>query len=35
MDMLLALLPWRMVRKLQIEKREKVAIALAMSMGVL
>jgi len=35
MDMLLALLPWKMVRKLQIEKREKVAIALAMSMGVL
>lgn len=35
MDMLLALLPWKMIWKLQMKKKEKVAIALAMSMGVL
>lgn len=35
MDILLALLPWRMIWKLQMKKKEKVAIALAMSMGVL
>jgi hypothetical protein len=35
MGILLALLPWKMIWKLQMKQKEKVAIALAMSMGVL
>lgn len=35
MDLLLALLPWAILWKLQMKKREKFGIALAMSMGVL
>jgi hypothetical protein len=35
MDFVLALLPWMILWKLEMKKREKVGIALAMSMGVL
>jgi hypothetical protein len=35
MDILLALLPWKMIWKLQMRKKEKFGIALAMSMGIL
>jgi len=35
MDIVLALLPWRTILDLQMKKREKVAVAVAMSMGVL
>lgn len=35
MDMLLAPLPWKTIWKLQMKKKEKVAVAFAMSMGVL
>ncbi|KAE9372547.1 hypothetical protein N431DRAFT_408830 [Stipitochalara longipes BDJ] len=34
MDMVLALLPWKMIWGLQMKKKEKFAIALAMSMGI-
>ncbi len=35
MDFVLALLPWKVIWKLQMKRKEKVGIALAMSMGVL
>ena len=35
MDFILALLPWLIIWKLEMKKREKIGIALAMSMGVL
>lgn len=34
-DFVLALLPWVVIMKLQMRKKEKVAVALAMSLGVL
>jgi hypothetical protein len=35
MDMMLALLPWSIVWKLQMKKKEKLGVALAMSLGIL
>ena len=35
MDFTLALLPWKIVWNLQMKRREKVGVALAMSMGIL
>jgi hypothetical protein len=35
MDIALALLPWTIIPKLQIQRAEKFGIAVAMSMGVL
>jgi len=35
MDFVLALLPWKLVKNLQMKRREKIGVALAMSMGVL
>lgn len=35
MDFILALLPWRIIWGLQMKKKEKVGVALAMSMGIL
>lgn len=35
MDIVLALLPWSVVWKLQMQKKEKIEVAVAMSMGVL
>jgi len=35
MDFVLALLPWKVIWKLQMKRKEKVGVALAMSMGVL
>lgn len=35
MDFFLALLPWKVIWKLQMKRKEKVGVALAMSMGVL
>ncbi len=35
MDISLALLPWKIVWKLQMKKKERVGVAVAMSMGVL
>jgi hypothetical protein len=35
MDFVLALLPWKLVMTLQMKRREKMGVALAMSMGVL
>lgn len=35
MDITLAMLPWRIVWNLQMKKREKFGVAVAMSMGVL
>lgn len=35
MDFILALLPWAVIWKLQMKKREKFGIAVAMSLGVL
>jgi hypothetical protein len=35
MDIALALLPWQTIWKLQMKKREKIGVAIAMSMGIL
>lgn len=35
MDFVLALLPWKVIWKLQMKKKEKMGVALAMSMGIL
>lgn len=35
MDMLLALLPWKVIWKLQMKEKEKLGVGIAMSMGVL
>lgn len=35
MDLILALLPWGIIFRLQMKTREKFGIAIAMSMGVL
>ena len=35
MDAVLALLPWKIIWTLQMKTREKVGVALAMSMGIL
>jgi hypothetical protein len=35
MDFVLALLPWSLLWKLQMNKREKVGIVVAMSMGIM
>jgi hypothetical protein len=35
MDIFLALLPWPIIWKLQMKRKEKIGVALAMSMGVL
>jgi hypothetical protein len=35
MDLVLALLPWTVILKLQMKMKEKIGVALAMSMGVL
>lgn len=35
MDVVLALLPWSVIWGLQMRRKEKIGIALAMSMGVL
>jgi len=35
MDVVLALLPWSVIWGLQMRKKEKIGVALAMSMGVL
>jgi hypothetical protein len=35
MDFVLALLPWKVIWKLQMKRKEKVGVALAMSMGIL
>jgi hypothetical protein len=35
MDIILALLPWTIIPKLQMRTREKLGVAIAMSMGVL
>jgi hypothetical protein len=35
MDIVLALLPWSIVWNLQMKKKEKIGVAVAMSMGVL
>jgi len=35
MDLVLALLPWKIIWVLQLKRAEKVGIAVAMSMGVL
>ena len=35
MDFVLALLPWKLIWKLQMKRKEKVGVALAMSMGIL
>lgn len=35
MDVVLALLPWPIIWKLQMKRKEKIGVALAMSMGVL
>jgi hypothetical protein len=35
MDITLALLPWEILRHLTMNKKEKIAVMLAMSMGVL
>jgi hypothetical protein len=35
MDLVLALLPWTVIWKLQMKRKEKIGVALAMSMGVL
>ena len=34
-DFLLALLPWRLIWSLQMNKKEKLGVAIAMSMGLL
>jgi len=35
MDITLALLPWTLIWKLQMKKKEKAGVAIAMSMGIL
>jgi hypothetical protein len=35
MDFILALLPWKVIWKLQMKRKEKFGVALAMSMGIL
>lgn len=35
MEFILALLPWKIIWKLQMQRKEKVGVALAMSMGIL
>jgi len=35
MDFVLALLPWKVIWKLQMKRKEKFGVALAMSMGIL
>lgn len=35
MDFILALLPWAVLRNLEMTKREKAGIGLAMSMGIM
>jgi len=35
MEFVLALLPWKIIWKLQMKKKEKIGVALAMSMGIL
>ena len=35
MDIILALLPWRIVLTLTLNKKEKIGVLLAMSMGIL
>jgi hypothetical protein len=35
MDITLALLPWKLIWKLQMKKQEKIGVAVAMSCGVL
>jgi hypothetical protein len=35
MDLVLAILPWTVIWKLQMKRKEKIGVALAMSMGVL
>lgn len=35
MEFVLAMLPWRVIWKLQMKRKEKFGVALAMSMGIL
>lgn len=35
MDLVLAILPWNIIMSLQMKTKEKIGVALAMSMGVL
>jgi hypothetical protein len=35
MDVLLAMLPWKIIWNLQMKRREKIGVGLAMSMGIL
>ena len=35
MEFLLALLPWKIIWKLQMKRKEKVGVAFAMSLGIL
>jgi hypothetical protein len=35
MDFVLALLPWKVIWKLQMKRKEKAGVAIAMSMGIL
>jgi hypothetical protein len=34
-DVILALLPWKIILALQMKRREKIGVAIAMSMGIL
>lgn len=34
MDLILAIIPWKIIMNLQMETKEKIGVALAMSMGV-
>lgn len=35
MDLIFAIIPWKIIMRMQMETKEKIGVALAMSMGVL
>jgi hypothetical protein len=35
MDLIFAIIPWKVIMRMQMETKEKIGVALAMSMGVL